>query len=103
MRVHTPHHHSLGRKLLSALGLAATNAAETAQIWPPRDPVGPVNPACYGENCGRRNMWDNYGYTQAVPAEQAGVGVAGGNNFYTPDGFMRPVPLAAPTAFGRRR
>lgn len=79
----------LGRKMLSALGLTAADATNTAQIWPPRDPVGPN---CYGAYC-QNGGWSNYGYTQAVPAD--------GNPNLTPDGYMRPVPLARPMVSGR--
>lgn len=82
---------SLGRKMLTALSTTATDAANAANIWPPRDPVGT---GCYGAYCGG-GQWGNYGYTQAVPA-----GGGPGNSFYTPDGYMRPVPLARPMVAG---
>lgn len=80
--------------MLSALGLTAAdsaNTADAAQIWPPRNPV---TPGCYGAYCGNSGGgWENYGYTQAVPA--------GDNPYYTPDGYVRPMPLARPMVAGR--
>jgi hypothetical protein len=78
-------HPSLGRQLLSSLA---------ASIWPPRDPIGQAG--CTGAYC-TDGGWGNYGYTQAVPA-----GGWGSNPGYTPEGYVRPVPLAQPLAAGGR-
>jgi hypothetical protein len=83
--------------MLNALG---ATAADAANIWPPRDPVGT---GCYGAYCGGGN-WGNYGYTQAVPlggnygytqAVPAGGGGPGNSFYYPNDDFtQRPIPLA---------